>query len=49
MGINPDKIGKRTADATPRRSCVVDRNLEVDSGPAATKSDVVSSNIIRFW
>ena len=34
---------------TPRRSCVVDRNLKVDSGPAPTKSDVVSSNIVRFW
>ena len=35
--------------AAPRRSCVVDRNLKVDSGPAPTKSDVVSSNIVRFW
>ena len=35
--------------AAPRRSCVIDRNLKVDSGLAATKSDVVSSNIIRFW
>ena len=31
------------------RGCVVERNLRLDSGAAASKSDVVSSNLIRFY
>ena len=38
------------ADETkaPRGSCVVECNLRLGSGPATSKSDVVSSNLIRF-
>ena len=48
---NADQVLKTPprVSRAPRRGCVVDRNLEVVSGLAATKSDVVSSNIIRFW